>query len=386
MSDEQCVQVDSHERAGSLVKPHVRRMPLSTVQFTCQRCRQAVFITQYPGPAPKYCLKCKPIVAREQSAERVRRKRARDKSGRSQDKEMGMSEKACDRDIVAVQPNNINNKEAVARKGKAQIVGVLAGYQVSLDGDTLQMPNTLAGRALATLLTGKSLAGNSQDDTLLLDVECLQGIAELIALLAAFEQAIAKKPAEPTSLSIVEQELLNFGIRRKEAVRLAADPWVTIERVNAWTVYINRKRGQMTSPAGLLVSSLLEHIEAPSGSRSQLQTEACVVADHPHNRLATPLPPELTEAIDDAGSSPASIWQTACEELKHQMPRETFDAHLRQARLLGYCRGTMTVAARNVSSREWLEHRLNKVIERTVSQIAGQPIQMLFVAQEAGGR
>ena len=36
-----------------------------------------VFVTYYPGPTPKYCSRCKPVVAREQTAERVRAWRAR---------------------------------------------------------------------------------------------------------------------------------------------------------------------------------------------------------------------------------------------------------------------------------------------------------------------
>jgi chromosomal replication initiator protein len=75
----------------------------------------------------------------------------------------------------------------------------------------------------------------------------------------------------------------------------------------------------------------------------------------------------------------ASIWQTAYGELQMQMPRATFDTWLRGARLLAYEDGSFIIGVANTYAREWLEHRLKKVILRTLAQIAGRSVEVSFV-------
>lgn len=72
------VRVGEYQRGGSRVSGHQREVALKTIQFTCECCGQTMFVTQYPGRIPKYCLRCRCAVKREQTAERMRRKRARD--------------------------------------------------------------------------------------------------------------------------------------------------------------------------------------------------------------------------------------------------------------------------------------------------------------------
>ncbi len=47
------------------------------VTFTCQRCKQQVTQWRFPGPTPKYCETCQPIVQREKTRARVKRVRDR---------------------------------------------------------------------------------------------------------------------------------------------------------------------------------------------------------------------------------------------------------------------------------------------------------------------
>ncbi|MBN1309988.1 MAG: chromosomal replication initiator protein DnaA [Anaerolineae bacterium] len=77
--------------------------------------------------------------------------------------------------------------------------------------------------------------------------------------------------------------------------------------------------------------------------------------------------------------SAATIWQTAYGELQLQMPRETFDAWLRHARLIAHEDGTYIIGVHNVYAREWLEHRLKKIIVRTLGQIARRTVEVRFV-------
>ena len=83
--------------------------------------------------------------------------------------------------------------------------------------------------------------------------------------------------------------------------------------------------------------------------------------------------------MSDPSRNPNTIWETAYGQLQLQMPRETFDTWLRSARLIAHEDGTYILGVANIYAREWLEHRLKKVIMRTLSQIAGRSVEVRFV-------
>ena len=87
----------------------------------------------------------------------------------------------------------------------------------------------------------------------------------------------------------------------------------------------------------------------------------------------------------ERASSAADIWQTAQGELQLQLPRETFDTWLRNARLIAYEDGTYIIGVHNVYAREWLEHRLKKVVVRTVGRIARRTVEVRFVVAAENG-
>lgn len=83
--------------------------------------------------------------------------------------------------------------------------------------------------------------------------------------------------------------------------------------------------------------------------------------------------------MDDHPYSPAGVWQTAYGELQLQLPRETFDTWLRNARLVAHEDGTFIIGVGNIYAREWLEQRLKKVVVRTLGRIAGRSVEVRFV-------
>ncbi|GAB4473170.1 MAG: chromosomal replication initiator protein DnaA [Anaerolineae bacterium] len=84
--------------------------------------------------------------------------------------------------------------------------------------------------------------------------------------------------------------------------------------------------------------------------------------------------------------SPADLWQTALGELQLQLPRETFNTWLRSARLLAHEDGTFIIGVQNIYAREWLEHRLKRVIVRTLSQVARRSAEVRFVLWSGAAR
>ncbi|HEC23495.1 MAG TPA: chromosomal replication initiator protein DnaA [Chloroflexi bacterium] len=78
-------------------------------------------------------------------------------------------------------------------------------------------------------------------------------------------------------------------------------------------------------------------------------------------------------------SRASTIWKTAYGELQLQLPRETFDTWLRNARLIAHEDGTYIIGVSNIYAREWLEHRLKQIITRTLSRIAQRSVEVRFV-------
>ena len=74
------------------------------------------------------------------------------------------------------------------------------------------------------------------------------------------------------------------------------------------------------------------------------------------------------------------VWRSALVSLEGQMLRETFDSWLRNTRAIGWADGCITVEVKNRYAVEWLEYRLNTVVERTVRQITGDGTTLRYVA------
>lgn len=76
---------------------------------------------------------------------------------------------------------------------------------------------------------------------------------------------------------------------------------------------------------------------------------------------------------------PNQAWQTALGQLQMQMPRATFDTWVRQAAVLSYEDGMFIIGVQNGYAKDWLENRLHPLIQRTLTNIVGQSVQVRFV-------
>lgn len=73
------------------------------------------------------------------------------------------------------------------------------------------------------------------------------------------------------------------------------------------------------------------------------------------------------------------VWETTLGELQVQMPRETFDAWLRDTRVLAHEDGSYIIGVPNAYAREWLDKRLKKVVLRILRQISRRNVEVSFV-------
>jgi hypothetical protein len=77
--------------------------------------------------------------------------------------------------------------------------------------------------------------------------------------------------------------------------------------------------------------------------------------------------------------SAEEIWQEALGELQLQLTAATFDTWLGRTRLISGEDGTFVIGVHNRFAQEWLEGRLDGMIRRTLSGLAGKAVAVKFV-------
>ncbi len=79
--------------------------------------------------------------------------------------------------------------------------------------------------------------------------------------------------------------------------------------------------------------------------------------------------------------APETLWQIALSELKHQMTKATFNTWLVDSRVVPEASSPvfLVVVVRNQYAYEWLTYRLQPVIVRTLSSLAGYQVEVCFI-------
>ena len=72
-------------------------------------------------------------------------------------------------------------------------------------------------------------------------------------------------------------------------------------------------------------------------------------------------------------------WQSVLGQLQMEMPRASFDTWVRNTEALSLEDRMMSVAARNVYARDWLEARLTSTVQRLLTGILNQSVAVQFV-------
>lgn len=112
--------------------------------------------------------------------------------------------------------------------------------------------------------------------------------------------------------------------------------------------------------------------KAPISLEKKIAKKFDIPDDYADQPDPTPAPPRPTFPGDP-------IWQTAYGELQLQLPRETFNTWLRNARLVDQEGDTYIVGVDNLHAREWLDTRLRDVVVKALRRIADKEIAVEFV-------
>ena len=81
----------------------------------------------------------------------------------------------------------------------------------------------------------------------------------------------------------------------------------------------------------------------------------------------------------------AQLWTTAQTELRLQFTPDIYEMYIRPLRLVDMNEaGEISLACPNTFTRDWLEQRLDRVVSRTCSAIAGRTITTRYLLAPAG--
>ena len=89
---------------------------------------------------------------------------------------------------------------------------------------------------------------------------------------------------------------------------------------------------------------------------------------------------EVNFTIGDRPSS--EVWEEVLEHLRGQVTKATFDTWLRRSRLIGCQDSTLVVVVPTSYSKDWLENRLQTVVQRAVWDAVGPGWRVRFVTPE----
>ncbi len=79
------------------------------------------------------------------------------------------------------------------------------------------------------------------------------------------------------------------------------------------------------------------------------------------------------------------VWEVALGQLQLQMTQATFDTWVQDTHLVSFEDDALIIGVKNAFAKDWLENRLFATINRTVTNIVGQPIDIQFVLDAVGG-
>lgn len=82
-------------------------------------------------------------------------------------------------------------------------------------------------------------------------------------------------------------------------------------------------------------------------------------------------------------NDPSVFWEQVLGELRFQMPRVTFDAWLEGTVCREVGAGRVVILVANGYAKEWIDNRLNVVISRVVSALAGEPLRLETVVKSS---
>jgi hypothetical protein len=86
--------------------------------------------------------------------------------------------------------------------------------------------------------------------------------------------------------------------------------------------------------------------------------------------------------MSGASIQPERAWQAALDQLRHDMPKASFDTWVRDTSFVSFEDGVFTISTPNAYGREWLAGRLTSTLTRLMTGILNQNVDIQFIVAE----
>jgi hypothetical protein len=88
------------------------------------------------------------------------------------------------------------------------------------------------------------------------------------------------------------------------------------------------------------------------------------------------------QQISPSGLDSGKVWKVAQGQLRTELSKTIFDTWVRDIEMVDVTGNTIILGAANEYARGWLEERLTTIVERALSKVAGESIQVGFVVSD----
>ena len=80
--------------------------------------------------------------------------------------------------------------------------------------------------------------------------------------------------------------------------------------------------------------------------------------------------------------NPSQAWQATLGQLQLEMPKAAYDTWVRDAEFISFQEGIFVIGVRNAYARDWLADRLSSTVQKLLTGILNQIVEVNFVVQE----
>lgn len=194
------------------------------------------------------------------------------------------------------------------------------------------------------------------------------------------------QPAEePVPNEALLQALTEIGVedpKRSQLARREIDPlWV-----RAWHLWVRHPyRQSLSNPVGNIIRKLESRQPPPAeflraAEEQERWRESMREQDeHEESQFGEDAPAESEP--DRVLAEARELWTRCLADLQLQMTRDLFATWLRGSQVVEADDSHLTVAVRHASAVDWLQNRLQSLIQRTVARHAGRDLRVDFVAE-----
>ena len=189
-------------------------------------------------------------------------------------------------------------------------------------------------------------------------------------------------------LLAISNRLRSAGVYPVVAARLAGEPWVSLELVEAWIGAL-RQRPHVRQLGGLLAAILRKPetcLPAPSAP-----PPPPAHAGREEDEGPPPEAPDEEGEAEEDESPPSPFpqdrlpWERVLALLRQRLGEEPVRVWLGGSAPLGLAEGRLIIALRSPLGADWVQKRYWRQIQEAVEEVAGRPLELRFVvAKEAG--